>query len=294
MTSIALCIPTTPWVPARRASMARLRAGIGVVQHEDGVVGWDLPADLAPEHYRELTDRAPNDVWSVTMWKWMLETGADFCLTVQDDALTAPPPVFWGALRAMLTQIPKRHVLGLSGVHPMAREVARRNHRWYRTTSWVIGWAYGLWREDLEEFLKWRLSPQGDEMQKKIAPNGEDALMNIWVGGTGRDTWHPVPAIVDHDTSVGSSYDNDDHGHRRPWITWHGYREQDLVRPDWWAVSGRLPTHYNTVAQHVCWWCGKRKPARASEVTGAAICAACIHQTLGSLLSERDQLVGAE
>lgn len=287
MTTIALCIPTTPWVPARRASMARLRATLGVDQSG----AWDaLTEGVHPDHYRELTDRAPNDVWSVTMWKWMLETKADFCLTLQDDVLTPPPDVFWRSLRAMLTHLPKGHALGLSGVHPMAREVARRNHRWYRTTSWIIGWAYGWWREDLARFLEWRLSDEGVATQKAIAPNGEDALQNIWVGKVGIDTWHPVPAICDHDVSIDSSYSNDEHGHRRPWVTWHDYPTSQMTRPDWWAPNARNPTHYHTVAQHLCWWCGKNKPASASQSTKAMICASCVYETVGALLNEREQL----
>jgi hypothetical protein len=176
-------------------------------------------------------------------------------------------------------------VLGLSGVHPMAREVARRGHRWYRTTSWVIGWAYGWWREDLQRFYDWRVSPEGEATCAAILPNGEDALQNLWIGKAGLDTWHPVPAIVDHDTSIDSSYDNDDHGHRRPWVTWRAYDEKELVHPDYWIVNGKAPTHFATVPQKLCWYCGKRAPVRGSQATGATICSLCLHETLGSILS---------
>lgn len=271
MTTIALAIPHTPWIPERAASMARLRTALSS----------DDPAH-AGDHYRELTDRAPNAVWSVDMWRWMLDTGADFCLTLQDDVLAAP--CFWPALRAMLEQLPRGHLLGLSGVHPMAAEVARRGHRWYRTTSWVIGWAYGLWRDDLAAFLEWRTSAEGEAYTASIAPNGEDAVLNAWVGRAKRDVWHPVPTIVDHDVSIDSSYSNDDHGHRRPWVTWHRYDAADLVRPDFWLVNGRLPKHYHTVPQHLCWWCMERPPIRGSQVTGACICALCLTMTLGDCL----------
>lgn len=278
MTTIALCVPHTPWVPERVKSMKRLRDALG----GDFVAAKACGAGFSASNYHELTDRAPNQVWSVAMWKWMLDTGADFCLTLQDDCLVAPH--FWPALRAMLTHLPRGHLLGLSGVHPMAAEVARRGHRWYRTTSWVIGWAYGMWREDLEAFLTWRLSAEGEAFTQRIAPNGEDAVINAWVGNAERDTWHPVPTIVDHDTSIDSSYANDDHGHRRPWVTWHRYHEADLVRPDFWLVNGSSPKHLHTVEQHRCWYCNKRKAVRASQETGAAICALCLMQTLGSIV----------
>lgn len=323
MTTIALAIPHTPWISERAKSMARLRAQLAngspfevvgpsakpkrdsrartFVPHPDevknvreGFAELDRGEGIAltpqevdrwaeTDHYREFTDKAPNQVWSVEMWRWMLETGAEFCLTVQDDALAAP--CFWPALRAMLTQLPRGHLLGLSGVHPMAAEVARRGHRWYRTTSWIIGWAYGLWREDLEDFLDWRTSDEGEAFTAAIAPNGEDAVLNHWTGTIAkRDVWHPVPTVVDHDVSIDSSYDNDDHGHRRPWVTWHRYAEADLVRPEFWLVNGREPVHYHTVPQHLCWWCMRNKPVRGSQVTGAAICALCLVQTLGDCM----------
>ena len=269
MTSIALACPHTPWVEERVSSFDRLKA--------------QLAKSGQPDHYLELTDKAPNEVWSVQMWKWMLDTGADFCLSLQDDVLAAP--CFWPALRAMITRLPPRAALGLSGVHPMAREQARKGHRWYCTTSWLIGWAWGMWREDLELFYTWRMSQEGERTCQAILPNGEDALMNVWMNKTKRDCWHPVPSIVDHDVSIGSSYANDNHGHRRPWITWHGYREVDLVRPDFWAPNGKRPTHYHTVAQNLCWWCNKRQPIKASQVTGAMMCGLCLHETMGSILS---------
>lgn len=279
MTTIALCIPHTPWMKERRASMARLREQIeappeGFVYHDE--VG-------GPQHYRELTDRAPNAEWSVTMWRWMLETGADFCLTLQDDVIAAP--CFWPALRAMLPQLPRGHLLGLSGVHPMAREVARRGHRWYRTTSWVIGWAYGMWRPDIEAFLTWRLSEEGEAFTKAISPNGEDAVLNHWVGLSRRDTWHPVPTIVDHDVSLDSNYaQNEGHGHRRPWVTWHEYPDAQLVRPDFWLVNGKAPQHLHTVPQNACWWCGERQPVAGSQKTGAQICGVCLGDSVRAVL----------
>ena len=254
--TIALCIPHAPWIKARRVSLARLVAEL------------EPEAKGGPENYKLLTDRAPNNVWSVQMWKWMLDTNAEFCLTLQDDAIAAP--FFWPALRAMLSHLPKGSALGLSSVHPIAAEVARRGHRWFRTTSWVIGWASGMWREDLEAFYEWRTSEEGDAFA--------------------RDTWHPTPTIVDHDVSVDSSYDNDVHGHRRPWVTWHRYHEADLTRPDFWIVNGRQPQHFHTVPQNLCWWCMKQPPVRGSEVSGARICAQCLVSTTVSLINERAEL----
>lgn len=317
MTSIALAIPHASWIPERSERMVTLRRVLGVRGREDtrtDVIRPDLPMHIgevedrrygrtsAPytnldlgipfDHvttYAEFTDREPNQVWSVKMWRWLLDTGAEFCLTLQDDVI--PSPKFWPELRAMLAHLPPGSLLGLSGVHPAAVEVARRGHRWYRTTSWVIGWAYGMWREDLAAFLEWRTSDEGDAYAERIKPNGEDAVINAWVGNAKRDTWHPVPAIVDHDTSVGSSYANDDHGHRRPWVTWHTYGHADLTNPDFWIVNGKRPQHLHTVPQHVCWHCGKRKAIRGSQTTGAMICALCAEETVRSCVADYERIV---
>jgi hypothetical protein len=291
MTSIAFCIPTTPWIKERRAAMARLELMLGLDDYGDS------DRIEFPDHYLKLTDKAPNQVWSVTMWKWMLETRADFCLTLQDDVLVSPD--FWRSLRAMLHHLPRGqgrtsragHILGLSGVHPIAAEIARRGHRWYRTTSWVIGWAYGMWREDLAAFYAWRTSPEGELTAARIAPMGEDVLINMWSDRTGRDVWHPVPAICDHDVSLESSYDNDDHGHRRPWVTWRdrAYQGVDLGHHDFWLVNGAEPQHFHTVAQHLCSWCLKNKPTRRSVESRLLICEWCIKNLSVSLFEELAQ-----
>lgn len=266
---IALAIPHLPGIPKRDASFVRLKDQLR----------------NRPTYYRELTDKAPNNVWSVAMWEWMLTTGADFCLTLQDDVMVAP--CFWPALRAMVANLPRGEGqwLGLSGVHPVAKEVARRGHHWYRTQSWIIGWAYGMWRDDLAEFFAWRTSEAGEAYAKRILPAGEDAVINFWLPTIRKgSSWHPTPSICDHDVSIDSSYDNDDHGHRRPWVTWHGYGDE-LTRPDFWLVNGKAPQLYPTVAQHMCWGCGA-EPAIYGYGNGVKMGARCIGQAAGAILGK--------
>ena len=167
--SIALGIPHTPWVPERVESMKRLRNELG----------------FRPKFYREFTAKMPNRQWSREMWQWGLDTGADFFLTLQDDVMVAP--CFWPALRAMLSHF-RGGSLGLTSVHPAGAEIARRGHRWYRTQAWNVGWAYGMWRSDLGEFIDW---------SKAVPDNiSEDDTLNRWHLATGRFVWHPVPTIV--------------------------------------------------------------------------------------------------
>ncbi len=255
--TIALGIPHTPWVPERAESMARLRAELG----------------NRPQFYREFDDKASNRVWARQMWNWAVETGADFFLTLQDDVMAAP--CFWPALRAMLAQLPRGSSLGLTQVHPVGAEVARRGHRWYRTQAWNVGWAYGMWREDLFEFARYELAAHP-------AVN-EDELVNQWHGDAGKFVWHPVPTIVDHDTSIPSSYANDHHSHRRPAVTWRGYAEADLTAPDFWKVSGEVPTLYPTVPAAACWNCATRRAViRTPRVE---LCAVCVGEFAHGVLS---------
>jgi len=264
MSSIALAIPHTPWVPARVESMERLREALGLLP-----IGahWSSPCD----HYREFTDRAPNSVWCVALWTWLHETGAEWALQLQDDVIAAP--CFWPALRAMLGALPpEAEIIGLTSVHPMTPEIARRGHRWHRTPGNLVGWAYALRREALGAFLTDRAKlPESFRMQN------EDEQIAIWAASTGRSIWHPVPAICDHDTSVPSSYKNDNHSLRRPAVTWRDYGEGSLCDVDWWRPSG-TPELLEMPHQFNCWMCGTGRATIVSSKTGCRLCIECLRQ----------------
>ena len=269
---LALSIPHTPWVPERGESMARVKTALGL-----GAPG-DYEFAGMKVTYQEETERATNQVWPRRMWTRMLETGADWTLSVQDDTL--PAPCFWPALTAMVQHLPPLAVLGLSATHPMGPEVARQGHRWYRTSSWVIGWAYAMRRADLAEFVAWI-----DARPELVAACNEDELINRWVSATGRYTWHPVPTIIDHDTSIDSQYSNDHHAHRRSTVTWRDYGEGSLTDPDFWLPSGDpqllalpSPTH--------CWYCFERPGWMQSQRSGAALCRQCLLDGMNMMLRQ--------
>lgn len=228
--TIALGIPHTPWVAARVESMSRLRERLGV-----GPRGIDSPP-MPCASYREFTDRAKNHVWSLQMWNWAFDTGCEFFLTLQDD-VEAMPVGFWPALRAMLAVLPPREVLSLSSVHPGALEISRQSHRWYRTRSQLVGWAYGMRRADLHSLLAFR----EEDLGPRAAKINEDDIVNHWILETGRSAWHPVPSIVDHDTTIASSYANDAHTLRRTVVRWEGYKPEVLAAPEFWRLQGPSP-----------------------------------------------------
>ena len=258
--SVCLVIPHTPWIPARVKSMQRLRDQLGK---------WDGP-------YLELTERASNKQWPRKMWQWALDSGADTFCTLQDDTLIAP--CFWPALRAMLPSVGEHAVLGLSAVHPIGVEIQRQGLRWYRTQSWLVGWAYAMRRPALAGFVAWY-----DDNPELVARHNEDDLINEWVRASGRTTWHPVPTLVDHDTSIESTYANDSHVHRRASVTWRDYGEGSLTDPDFWLPSGEPPL-LPVPAPHECWFCLKRPGHAASSTSGARICRLCVAQVASALI----------
>lgn len=274
--SIALGLPHTPWIPERVNSFARLLDQLGIVDHEidcDGSVALDqgrcrLPMAVNLWHARAFDEKASNKVWPLKMWRWGLETGADFFLTLQDDVEVAD--VFWPALRAMLTVLPRGATLGLSSVHPFALEVDRRGDRWYATRSENWGWAYGMWREDLASFVAWV-----DAHPDLLATLNEDDLICRWVVESGRTTWHPVPTIVDHDISIPSTYGNDKHANRRPRVTWRAYRAEELTRPEFWRMS-QPPGVVEASSPGGCTFCPRGIAFAHSNETGAGICKMCL------------------
>lgn len=215
-----------------------------------------------------LNDKEPNHVWAEKMRKWWLETDADFCLTLQDDSEIAPR--FFEILRAQLQHLPERAVLGLASVHPIQAEIYRQGHRWFRTRAWVCGWGWGLWRADLLKLQAWCDANEG-----RARTTNEDSLVNEWCAESDRDVYHPVPATVDHNTELDSTYKNDNHVHRRPFVTWRDV-DADLTQPDYWR-QGTVPKVLVPSPRH-CWWCLARPAFAASGKTGASLCQVCLSE----------------
>lgn len=182
---------------------------------------------------RYFADRAPNWAWSEAMWRWALETGAAHALFLQDDVI--PAPNFWPALTAMLAAAPDK-VIGLEQAHPAGKRLALEGHRWMTTSDMLIGPGYVFPRTELAEFLKWRR----DALRPGAVENiPEDTLIGVWSLATGRRLWHPIPTIIDHDTSIESTYGNGAHANRRPTVTWRdgdvvGFAAEDLEDAEWW------------------------------------------------------------
>jgi hypothetical protein len=293
VSTIALGLPHTPWVPERVDSFDRLLSDLHIVDHDGDTDEEGLPScsgtepldhgkcgpSDGPTWAHIFSDRESNKVWPIKMWRWGLETKADFFLTLQDDVIIAPN--FWPALRAMLKAVPDQ-VIGLSAVAPGGPEIARQGHRFYATRSHLVGWAYAMPRALLAEFVAWV-----DANPKNHAEMNEDQLLNEFVCATGKTTWHPVPTIVDHDVSIESTYGNDDHTHRRATVTWRAYSEADLEDPLFWAHNGNPPLLACPPPQ-ACSWCAKNA-AVIRSTTGALMCRVCIATLALGLMGVRPQ-----
>ncbi len=227
--TFALGIPHTPWRPERVESLERLRVSLG---------GFDSGPVAAS---RLFVDREPNHVWSEKMWRWATGTSASHFLTLQDDAIVAPD--FWKHLRAMVSAVPEQ-IIGLESVHPASRNV---RDCWYTTPDCLIGVGYVVPIQTLRNFLTWR-----SKLRKgAIETLTEDTQIGLYAMHTGYNVWHPVPTIIDHDTGLPSTYDNDAHGFRRPLVTWQN-RE---MPKDWTPIEATaLPRFYKSTPKNLRRW----------------------------------------
>jgi hypothetical protein len=239
--SIAVGIPHAAHRPERADSMKRVREALGPLAHEYG----------EKHEYREFTEREPHEDWSRRMWRWGAESGCSHFLTLQDDVIIAPFAI--RAIQAMCEAKPDE-VLGLAAVHPLGPELARQGNRWYRSKGWLPGWGYVIPTDLLRRFLPW-----ADEHLEQLRDGtwgGEDFFFGHWLTEQGRDVHHPIPTVVDHDTSLESTSTQGDHTlhpHRHATVTWRAYSEEDLASPDYWRAHGpEVPV----IGAKMCAGCG--------------------------------------
>lgn len=241
--TFSLAISHTPWRAERVESMRRLRESLGVIEGE--LSGYRVCAPIGKPllclSYCEITDRAPNHVWSLQMWQWAATmTGTQGPMGeppshhafLQDDVI--PAPNFWPALRAMVEAVPDQ-VLALEAVHPAIPALAEAGHRWCTTSEGLVGVAYVLPHALLVEFLEWRETRLKPGALEAIT---EDTLIDCWLLSTGRRAWHPIPTITDHDVSLASTYGNEGHTNRRPRVRWDtcGGWGSELEDQEFWGT----------------------------------------------------------
>lgn len=230
----ALAIPHAPWMPGRKESLARLLASLG----------------NRPVYSCIFDERAPNAVWARKLQEWgveMGEKGATHLIQLQDDVV--PMPGFWRVLRSMVEGNPEQWI-GLHVNHPVAQQLAFVGRRWFRTRAWFVGpqWVAPLrGPHALANKLAWDDAngalPDGHpEKLTQFEMAHEDVGIGAWLSKTGRDVYHPIPAIADVDLTIESTYEGADghiDDHRRPRVTWHGYRQEMLESKAYWELPSK-------------------------------------------------------
>lgn len=217
--SMCIAIPHADWMPERVKSLDRLMRQITPYQ-----------GDYVP--LRIITGKVMPWVWARHLWQAQLDTGAEYCIALADDSVVDRS--FISSVRSMSYSVPDRCVLGLAAQHPRAPEVAKVSP-WYRTRSWAVGWGYAMRRDTLIVFLDWF---DAKSYAWKEA-HSDDNSINEWVSETGRDTWHPLPSPVDHDTSLASTWlPEPDTTNRSSW-SWNN--EGRMPPPNWWSFWKEPP-----------------------------------------------------
>lgn len=276
MISFALAIPHTPWVPARVESICRLHITLGVSAAKAGLD--------APPPMRVFEDKEPNWSWSDKLWDWghAGDHNATHLVQLQDDVIVAPN--FWAALQAMVEANPD-HILNLQGAHPAFRAIARHECRWAQSRAWMVGVAYVIPRFDLIELCAWRRGVPDNRLQKI----NEDDLIAEFCMATGRAIHHPIPTIIDHDTSIESTYNNEGHSFRRPTVSWKEYGAKEIEDPLFWKLPPAVPVIANPHGE-ICWFCYEEPGIAASAKTQAWIGRRCLAGCVSAVISPQPKV----
>ncbi len=226
----ALSITHCPWIEKRVHSMDRLRTALGVRDLANGMC-FTVPATGSVVPYHEETQRAPWWVWADSQWCWGAAQDATHVVFIQDDA--SAPSFFWHVLQLMVAARPTE-IISLHCMHLASMTLMRQGVRWCSTADGLIGLGYVMPIAVLREFCRWRLEAMRPGGAQELA---EDSQINVFALCTGRRIFHPIPTILDHDTTIASTNAAQTAG--RPRVVWTdgdvgGWSTIDLRTPEFW------------------------------------------------------------
>ncbi len=218
--SFALAVSHCPWVPERAANMEKLRPKI-------------LRADT---RYHEVTDKAPNHVWSRIMWGWVAAQPVTHGVCLQDDVRIIGD--FWPVIEAMVRAVPNR-VISLISNHPFSERALASGHVWFRMCE-VLGTGYIIPTVLMGSFLDWR----DRHVEEVLRVTCEDFLITSWLAETGRKAWCPIPTIIQTmDNEIQSTNPDVSYPHQRSYLTADdpAVAGKDLSDVNYWKTSTLPP-----------------------------------------------------
>ena len=194
--SFALAVSHCPWVPSRAKNMEALRPQLNIP---------GIP-------YREITERAHNSVWSRSMWGWGAVQKRTHGVYLQDDVRLCGD--FWPVVDAMVRAVPNR-VISLIANHPFSERALAAGHAWFRMCE-TLGTGYVIPTILLGAFLEWR----DRHSEEFLRAHCEDFLITLWQAETGRQSWHPVPTILQtQDDAIDSTNPDSAYPFQRSYLT---------------------------------------------------------------------------
>ncbi len=244
-TNLALARPHCPWDPHRVRSFERISAELGIRNDRDEAVAEASSGFVTS--VRTFTGQGPEPtyVWSERMFAWQAEQDTDWVGQLQDDVQLVPE--FWSVAKAALEALPESaEVVTFYTLVPQAAELAAQGCNWATTTDWVTGPGWFVrsrfMREDFWPFRQKRLRTGWYEHIRGRLGNSlnEDTLLGLVAAACGKRVWCPLPALVDHDTSIASAHGNPVGQFSRASMNWRAWSERTknalsvLKDPEYW------------------------------------------------------------
>ena len=247
---ISLAVPHSRFEVSRQRSLERLKGQLGIRNDRD-----ELPPILSSFKVFDSLGPTPNHVWSEAVFGWLAEQDADYVMQVQDDVMLCPD--FLKVIEAMLAGAPEAEVVACFTIAPNAAVLARDGNSWMTTTDWLSGPAWITRSSFMREFWHFRQNRlrKGWQARIKETSMNEDTLLGMGAAALGRKVWNPLPAVVDHDTSLASTYGNTNGALNKssfPWTDWQrmGNDVEKLKDPAYWKPRNVGVIGSNTLVPH--------------------------------------------
>lgn len=254
-----------------------------------------LRAQLDPQGatvYVQVSDTKEHaQVWARRLWAWAAAQDSPAIL-LNDDVTVSPDLV---ARVDAMTDILPNEIIALHSQLPAARSLAEAGVTWLRS-YWCSGPGYVLPRSVSSKLDEW----VGDTAKPILDAYNEDGYLQMWAWGRRRPIWHCLPALVQHDTEIASTLGYDKHTLRVAVVDWTdplyaaGLPKMTIDSPapfieNPWMSTETLMALEAKRDMHggpdkMCWWCMRSSANFSSAVTGAWICATCIHVCVGASL----------